>query len=56
MSKRYFMSSLELKAVAVLLGVSYSSLLRGVTKRSKVMRGEITVVSSTSAQVQSLIS
>ena len=44
-------SILELKAVALLLGVPYISLFRGLTKKLKVMKSDATIQSCSAAQV-----
>ena len=41
----------ELKAVALLLGVPYISLFRGLTKKLKVMKSDATIQSCSATQV-----
>ena len=47
----YYSIPTELKAVAILLGVPYISLFRGLTKKLKVMKSDATIQSCSAAQV-----
>ena len=47
----YYSILTELKAVAILLGVPYISLFRGLTKKLKVMKSDATIQSCSAAQV-----
>ena len=55
-TQRFCLLFLELKAVALLLGVPYISLFRGLTKKLKVMKSDATIQPCSATQVCDVVS